>query len=127
MFGVALRKVWRDLWNNKGRTLLVVLSIAVGVLAVGMILSSNRIISRQLRAALETDHLPEVEMSLSGQVDDETIRILDRLPEVQHIEGYLQASIRWKSTLAAEWQDATLSAGTPPRNRRDARSGGVVA
>ena len=33
---MSFRKVWRDLWNNQGRTLLVVLSIAVGVLAVGM-------------------------------------------------------------------------------------------
>ena len=45
--GVAFRKVWRDLWNNKGRTLLVVFSIAVGVLAVGMITASNSIIIRQ--------------------------------------------------------------------------------
>ena len=44
----AFRKDWRDLWNNKGRTLLVVLSIAVGVLAVSMIVASNTIITRQL-------------------------------------------------------------------------------
>ncbi len=31
------RKVLRDLWSNKTRTLLVVLSIAVGVFAVGTI------------------------------------------------------------------------------------------
>jgi putative ABC transport system permease protein len=31
------RKVLRDLWGNKLRTILVVLSIAVGVFAVGMI------------------------------------------------------------------------------------------
>ena len=29
---VAFRKVWRDLWNNKARTMLVVASIAIGVL-----------------------------------------------------------------------------------------------
>jgi ABC-type lipoprotein release transport system permease subunit len=26
---VAFRKIWRDLWKNKGRTLLVVMTIAV--------------------------------------------------------------------------------------------------
>ena len=46
----AFRKVWRDLWNNKGRTLLVVLSIAVGVLALGMITASNNLMTR-LRSA----------------------------------------------------------------------------
>ena len=42
---------WRDLWRNKGRTLLVVASIAVGVLAVGMITSSNRLMVRQMGRA----------------------------------------------------------------------------
>ena len=32
----AYKKVWRDLWRNKGRTFMVVISIAVGVMAVGM-------------------------------------------------------------------------------------------
>jgi putative ABC transport system permease protein len=34
------RKVWRDLWGNKVRTILVMLSIAVGVFAVGFVSSS---------------------------------------------------------------------------------------
>ncbi len=34
---VIWQKIWSDLWGNKVRTLLVVLSIAVGVFAVGAI------------------------------------------------------------------------------------------
>ena len=37
------RKVWRDLWGNKARTLLVVMSIAVGVFSVGMMAGSREI------------------------------------------------------------------------------------
>ena len=37
MLSPRWRKVLRDLWINKTRTLLVVLSIAVGVFDVGMI------------------------------------------------------------------------------------------
>ena len=44
------RKVLRDLWLNKNRTIVVVLSIAVGVFAVGTIASSQIILSRDLRA-----------------------------------------------------------------------------
>ena len=33
--GVIWHKVWFDLWHNKLRTLLVILSIAVGVFALG--------------------------------------------------------------------------------------------
>ena len=39
MLNPRWRKVLRDLWGNKTRTALVVLSIAVGVFAVGMIAS----------------------------------------------------------------------------------------
>jgi putative ABC transport system permease protein len=34
-------KVWRDLWSNRSRTVLVILSIAVGVFAIGMIASTQ--------------------------------------------------------------------------------------
>ena len=37
MLSPRWRKVLGDLWSNKTRTILVVLSIAVGVFAVGMI------------------------------------------------------------------------------------------
>jgi len=45
---LAFRKIRRDLWRNKGRTLLVVMSIAVGVMAVGMIVTFNLLNNRQL-------------------------------------------------------------------------------
>jgi len=35
--GVIWNKIWFDLWNNKTRTVLAVLSIAAGVFAVGAI------------------------------------------------------------------------------------------
>jgi cell division protein FtsX len=33
---MAWRKVWRDLWNNKLRTFLVVLATTVGIFALGV-------------------------------------------------------------------------------------------
>lgn len=46
-------KVLRDLWSNRMRTLLVVLSIFVGVFAVGMIAGSQIVISHDLRATYQ--------------------------------------------------------------------------
>ncbi|MBI3361601.1 MAG: hypothetical protein HY023_10895, partial [Chloroflexi bacterium] len=62
--GIAFRKVWRDLWNNKGRTLLVVLSIGVGVLAVGMITASNTLIQRQMSLSQKASQPSNVIMFL---------------------------------------------------------------
>jgi len=105
---VAFRKAWRDLWNNKGRTLLVVLSIAVGVLAIGMIISTNTILERQLTASQIASNPAHVQLFLRGQVDDDTLHAVARMPEVDEAEGRATAGIRWKPTLAGEWQDASL-------------------
>ena len=45
---MSFRKVWRDLWRNKGRTLMVILSISVGVMAVGMVVSGNTLFQGQM-------------------------------------------------------------------------------
>ena len=45
------RKVWRDLWANKTRTILVLLSIAVGVTAIGMVMGAQIIVDESLPAA----------------------------------------------------------------------------
>lgn len=47
---IAFRKVWRDLWNHPGRTLLMVRSIAVGVAALGTTTTSDSLLRREIRA-----------------------------------------------------------------------------
>lgn len=48
MLSPRWRKVLRDLWSNKTRTALVVLSIAIGVFAIGMITGARVIMNRDL-------------------------------------------------------------------------------
>ena len=48
---MSMRKVWRDLWRNKGRTLMVIMSISVGVMAVGMVVSGNTLVLSQMRSS----------------------------------------------------------------------------
>jgi putative ABC transport system permease protein len=108
--GIALRKVWRDLWNNKGRTLLVVFSIGVGVLAVGMITASNTLIIRQMGRAQVASQPSNIIMYLGGQIDDATVKSFARLPGVSGAQGVAQAGPRWKANLADAWQPATVIA-----------------
>ena len=42
--GVLFDKIWRDLWGNKGRTLQVVLIIAMGTFAIGMIIGTRNLV-----------------------------------------------------------------------------------
>lgn len=107
---VGFRKVWRDLWNNKGRTVLVVLSIAVGVLALGMITTSNNLLTRQMTASQIASQPSNIILYLNGTLDDETVKSLTRLPGVLAAEGLASLGRRWKPTLDAEWQSASLVA-----------------
>ena len=108
--GIAFRKVWRDLWNNKGRTLLVVLSIGVGVLAVGMITASNTLIIRQMVQSQEASQPSNVILSLRGAINDATVKSLARLPGVTDAEGVSSLGLRYKTKLDAPWQSASLTA-----------------
>ena len=107
---IAFRKVWRDLWNNKGRTLLVVLTIAVGVLAVGMITASNTLMIRQMTLAQSSSQPSNIILGLRGTIDDATVKSLERLPGVDGAQGVANLGLRWKPTLDANWQSASIVA-----------------
>jgi len=106
----AWRKVVRDLWLNKGRTLLVVLSISAGVMAVGMILASNTLMERQMIRAQQASRASSIWLFLDGLVNETSLSGIERLPEVEQAEGRIGGDIRWKLTLEGEWQDADLLA-----------------
>jgi putative ABC transport system permease protein len=64
-------KVWSDLWHNKIRTLLAILSIAVGVFAIGVIFG----MSDQLLTGMDTSHQNDIpshiNMFLTRRIDEE--------------------------------------------------------
>ncbi len=106
----AYRKVFRDLWRHKGRTVMVVLSIATGAMAVGMILSSNTLMARQMTVAQLASQPSNIWLFLSGPINEEDVRSIARLAEVEVAVGRAGSGIRWKPSLDSEWQDASLTA-----------------
>ena len=106
----AFKKVWRDLWRNKGRTIMVVLSIAVGVMAVGMIVSGNQLVIGQMAASHLQSNPSHGWLFLNGVIDENTVRSLKSVPGVADVEGYAETSIRWKTTLEGEWQEGRIIA-----------------
>ncbi len=104
----AFRKVWRDLWRNKGRTVMVVLSIAVGVMAVGMVVSGNQIVQTQMKESHVKSNPSHGILFLNGLVGEDTIRSLKRIPGIEDIEGYADSAVRWKPQLDGKWQDGHI-------------------
>ena len=73
---VIWRKVWRDLAHNKTRTVLVVLSTAVGVLALGVVISLSEIMTEQLSSVWQVAHPAHIVLALNGTIDDDTLPVV---------------------------------------------------
>ncbi len=89
-------KVWFDLWYNKLRTLLVILSIAVGVFAVGTTFGMTDQLLPSLDAAHQTSVPSHVTIFFFQPVDRETLIALNRVPGIEDIEPLNAVEMRWK-------------------------------
>lgn len=80
------RKVLRDVLGSKTRTVLVVLSIAVGVAAIGMVTGSHVVMSQDLPTAYAQIHPRHAEMVLT-EFDQDLVDAVARMPAVAAAEG----------------------------------------
>ena len=87
------RKIWRDLWGNKVRTILVMLSIAVGVFAVGYVSSSFVMILNDMDADYQSVN-PHGAIIYSEPFDDTLVQVVRRIPGVGQAEGRSGLSAR---------------------------------
>lgn len=93
MLSPRWRKVLRDLWGNKARTLLVIASIAVGVFAVGMIAGTNVLLSRELRESYLAINPPSAVL-YTDAFDEELVQVVRKAPGVREAEGRRAVSAR---------------------------------
>ncbi len=105
---VIWRKVWSDLWDNKVRTVLAVLSIAAGVSAIGATFG----MVDQLLTGMDTAHqavIPShIFMALQGDIDRDTADRLKKIEGVEDIEVTNEVAVRYKLHPDDEWQAARL-------------------
>ncbi|MDR7420366.1 MAG: FtsX-like permease family protein [Armatimonadota bacterium] len=89
------RKVLADLWSNKTRTVLVVLSIAVGVFAVGMIDGSGQIVTRDLRVQYAATRPSVAQIYTRDAFDDDLVQAIRRMRDVGEAEGRRTVQARY--------------------------------
>lgn len=86
MISPRWRKVLRDLWRNRARTILVVLAIAAGVTALGVVGASYVIVSRDLPDSYRAVN-PAGASLYPDPFDAELLQVIRSLPEVGDAEG----------------------------------------
>jgi len=96
------RKILREVWVNRTRTILVVLSIAVGVFSVGVVRSTQDLLTREMDRNWERTVPASARLNLSpfGYDFVESVR---RMPEIEDAEGRSSLYVRVSSN-----QDARL-------------------
>ncbi|HJZ47246.1 MAG TPA: FtsX-like permease family protein [Roseiflexaceae bacterium] len=93
MLSPRWRKILGDLWSYKTRTVVVILSIAVGVFAVGMIAGTQVILTRDMQASYLAIDPPAAILGVSA-FDDDLVEAIGRMPQVDEAEGHGGLSVR---------------------------------
>ncbi|HSR30577.1 MAG TPA: ABC transporter permease, partial [Anaerolineae bacterium] len=110
MLSPRWRKVFRDLWGNKARTALVVLSIAVGVFAVGMITGTRVLMSREMHAGWAAVN-PTSATLFTDLFDDELVWTVRNMAEVEEADARREFGFRFKTDPEEEqWRQLVLYA-----------------
>ena len=104
---VIWHKVWFDLWHNKIRTLLAVLSIAAGVFAIGATFGMADQMLSTMDAAHQTTFPSHFTMGTSG-IDSNTVNRLKKIKGVEDIDLANVIPVRYKIEPADEWQSGLL-------------------
>jgi putative ABC transport system permease protein len=109
--GVSWRKVWRDLKLSKARTVLVVVSTAVGVFALGVVFGLYGVLRGQIMGPYRAA-LPAHITFGGGPFSQETVDAVAGEPGVAAAERELHDDFEWK--LAGEMNLLRLREGSWP-------------
>ncbi|NOY99538.1 MAG: ABC transporter permease [Chloroflexi bacterium] len=96
------RKVLSDLVDNIARTILVVSSIAVGVLAVGVIAGAYVIISNDMSAGYAASHPANIEIRMDD-FDDDFLNAIQNFEGIANAEGRRVFGMRVRSVGGTQW------------------------
>ncbi|HML20573.1 MAG TPA: FtsX-like permease family protein [Aggregatilinea sp.] len=117
----TFRKIWGDLWTRKSRTILVSVSIFIGVLGVVTLITAGDLLVRQLKADVKESELPMLAANVvvppsEGDVTLDDATYLDALteafPDITAIEGSSNNPFYWKLPDEGRFREARLFAYT---------------
>src|SRR5512134_2788057 len=105
------KKVYRDLWISRSRTILVTLSIAVGVFALGMIISTQQALTASLAEQYADMRPADIILKTEPMLDDDFVTSIRHMRGVDEAEGRRSLALRISLDGKGDtWRDLTLYA-----------------
>lgn len=108
--GVIRHKIWSDLWHNKGRTMQVVLIIAMGAFAIGMIIGASTAVRARLADVWQSSAPATINLWAEPEVSDEQLTALKSLDGVEDVEGYMSTGLEWRLSPDEPWSSGNVIA-----------------
>ncbi len=105
---VIWTKVWSDLWDNKIRTLLAVLSITAGVFAIGTIFGMVDQLITGMNTAHRATSPSHIQMYLTDRIDEDTAIGLKSIKGLDDLEVMNEITVRYKFHPEDEWKRGSL-------------------
>lgn len=105
-----LAKVWFDLWGNKSRTTQVVLVIALGSIAIGLVVGGRNVIQAAIDKGYINADPAHIRLSVTPSITQEQLDRVGRIDGVWQVEGLFSGGVEWRLSDADEWQSARIKA-----------------
>jgi putative ABC transport system permease protein len=96
------RKVLHDLWDNKGRTLLVVFSIAVGVFSIGVISGAYQIIGNDMGVSYAANNPSNIELR-TANFNQDVLDTIRNMNGVANAEARRVSNFRVRTISSDTW------------------------
>ncbi len=101
------RKVLSDLVDNKARTLLVVLSIAVGIFAIGVIVGAYKIIEADMGKSYASNNPANIEIRMDA-FDEDFLNTLRKVDGVKQAEARRVFGVRMRPLGETQWTSVSV-------------------
>jgi putative ABC transport system permease protein len=108
--GVLRFKLIRDIWNNKSRTLQVMLIIGIGSGAIGLIIGVRNLVVPGMQDIWHRMNPAMINLFIAPGVDENELIELGHVPGVAEIEGFNNTTIEWRLSPDEEWRQGGLTA-----------------
>lgn len=105
---ILFQKVWFDLWSNKSRTAQVVLVIALGSIAIGLVIGGRNLIADAVNTSYLNAEPSHIKLSVNPPLDRQQLERLAKIDGISEVEGLMSGSIEWRFSENDPWQTASI-------------------
>jgi putative ABC transport system permease protein len=103
-------KIWHDIWENKSRTLQVVLIIAIGAFAIGSTMGAQSYISQDITGVWQKINPPMIGLGVDPAIDEAMRQSLEIFAGVETVEGRMEKGLKWRLSPDEAWRSTELVA-----------------